>query len=64
MTFIEALKSGRPMRRLSTMYTAPWLYLGERDHFPKHPVWRRIDTGEQVGLNWYDYEAKDWEVMA
>lgn len=67
MTFIEALKSGRPMRRKSGtgIFTRPWVYLGEdtTSSIDNRPVWRRIDTGELIGLHSYDYAADDWEVM-
>lgn len=65
MTFIEALKTGRPMRRQNTVLNrSPWLYLGEMDFYPRRPVWREIETGKEVGLHRFEYEASDWEVMS
>lgn len=29
----------------------------------RHPCWRRIDTGERIGLSREDYQADDWEIM-
>ena len=65
MTFIEALKSGRPMRRPWHTGQSPWLHLGEDSaRFGQTiPGWRRIDTGERTGLARWDYAATDWEVM-
>jgi len=63
MTFIEALKTGRPMRRKWFDSDGPWLYLGGGSVYPNTPCWRRIDTGEIVGLHSYDYIANDWQVM-
>lgn len=65
MTFLEALKTGRPMRRLSTLINEPWLFLGVRirNTYQNMPQWRRTDTGEEVGLHAFDYHADDWEVM-
>jgi hypothetical protein len=62
MTFIEALKTGRPMRRNSG-YHRPWLYLGTDVCHPYTPRWRFINTGEETGLHSFDYTADDWEVM-
>lgn len=67
MTFIEALKTGRPMRRKSNTITfsEPWLYLGLEGDGVSIPVpcWREIKTGVATGLHAYDYIAEDWEVM-
>jgi hypothetical protein len=64
VTFIEALKTGRPMRRKSTVFAPPWLTLGHEKQFGYDvPRWRHIDTGEAIGLHSWDYLADDWEVM-
>jgi len=64
MTFIEALNTGRPIRRASSVVHRPWIHLGEERCMSGNvPRWRRIDTGEAVGLHAYDYQADDWEVM-
>jgi hypothetical protein len=65
MTFLEALKTARPMRRSSQWSYAPqWLHLGhDGGVIEKRPVWRRIDTGSAIGLSYPDYLADDWEVM-
>lgn len=64
MTFLEALRTGRPMRRRIFENTfGPWLYLGESSGMLPQPVWRRIDSGEARGLSKLDYQAEDWEVM-
>lgn len=65
MTFLEALKTGRPIRRRSSWPHAPqWLYLGDDGRIMnQRPCWRRIDTGELVGLSASDYLADDWTVM-
>lgn len=62
MTFIDAVKTGRPMRRKSNTITfsGPWLYLGLEEEGPR---WREIKTGVTTGLHAYDYIAEDWEVM-
>lgn len=60
MTFVEALKTGRPMRR---KMWEKWIFLGTIAYFPKTPRWRVIETGEEAGLHSYDYTASDWEVM-
>jgi hypothetical protein len=65
LTFLEALKSGRPMRRMSQLNSgSPWLFLGTASSAPlASPTWRRIDTGETAALARWDYTAGDWEVM-
>jgi hypothetical protein len=64
MTFIEALSSRRPMRRVSRLSSAPWLFLGRANSEPlAAPTWRRIDTGEATTLAHEDYTADDWEVL-
>ncbi len=63
MTFLEALKTGRPMRRDNYSHDRPWLYLGEETGWPATPCWRQIHDGARVGLHTFDYQATDWEVM-
>lgn len=67
MTFLEALKTRRPMRRTSDFSCdPPWLHLGNSCSGltgRSKPQWRRIDTGAEVGLHIWDYEADDWEVL-
>ncbi len=66
MTFIDALKTGRPMRRKSpvTTYSYPWLYLGKSDKTPySRACWREVETGQLAGLSSSEYIAEDWEVM-
>jgi hypothetical protein len=64
VTFLDALKSERPMRRTSTFGSPPWLTIGEKQSGGgwRHP-WLRLDTGEEVTLTRFDYLAEDWEVM-
>lgn len=64
MTFIEALTTGKPMRRRGTL--APDVYLvlvlGDR---PRFVTWhRQIEgrAGVDVGIARADYLATDWEV--
>lgn len=68
MTFLEALKTGRPIRRnrgCSAAYiTGPWIILGERWVLgQRRDPWLRIDTGEEITLASWDYLADDWAVM-
>ena len=65
MTFIDALKTGRPMRRKTGItYSYPWTYLGKIDTSPDSlPCWREIETGKIIGLFSFDYIAEDWEAM-
>lgn len=66
MTFLEALKSGRPIRRPWTLAESPWLYLGEDSNGLGRTIacWRQIKDGKRIGLFRWDYEADNWEVMA
>lgn len=67
MTFIEALKTGRPMRRksMSASWNGPWLVLGYDgpNETVGTPRWREMDSGKAIGLRRYEYTAEDWEVM-
>lgn len=66
MTFLEALGSGRPMRRKSTtMMTPEWLALGYEgaNDVVGMPCWRQIRSGIKTGLRRTDYEAADWEIL-
>lgn len=66
MTFLEALKTGRPMRRKTSLnWSNPWLTLGYNgpNDTCGTPQWREIASGQAVGLHRYDYTADDWEVM-
>lgn len=76
MTFLEALKTGRPMRRDDTNYEKPWLFLGYEHTLPLGTFeiitstvttsghrWRDIQNGNPTGLSKEDYLADDWEVM-
>lgn len=65
MTFLEALKSGRPMRRKhSTRGHGPYVVLGDTMVYGEHyNPWLRIDTGKEITLARWDYEADDWEIM-
>lgn len=74
LTFLEALKTGKPMRR----GMMPWIWLGaERENveatygvlmtYPPYYdrlQWRSIHTGKPYGLSVEDYTANDWTVMA
>lgn len=61
MTFLEALKAGRPMRRRA--YTeSGWLHLG-CELASTRRAWRWIDTGEIESLDEEDYFGNDWQVM-
>lgn len=65
MTFLEALGSGRPMRRKSLMGTPEWLALGYEgaNDAVGMPCWREVRSGKKIGLHRTDYEALDWEVV-
>lgn len=64
MTFLEALRTGLPMRRKSSPGSL-WLVLGhEKYQGLEVPRWREISTGSAIGLHSWDYTADDWEVMA
>lgn len=64
MTFLEALSTGRPMRRYSRYTTNRWIFLGRESLSPGSlPRWHHIDTGSLTGLSADDYKATDWEVM-
>jgi hypothetical protein len=66
MTFLEALKTGRPMRRRPppSLGYGPWIVIGDtwRGSEQWHP-WIRIDNGKEITLASWDYLAEDWEVM-
>jgi hypothetical protein len=63
MNFLEALRTGLPMRRKCKLF-ASWLILGnEKQHGNEVPRWREIATGSAIGLHSWDYAADDWEVM-
>lgn len=65
MTFLEALGSGRPMRRKPVMTAPEWLALGYTgaNVVVGMPCWREVRTGKVIGLHRWDYEATDWEIM-
>lgn len=67
MNFIEAIKTGRPIRRFregAMAPTGPWIVVGEKYSMGqyRHP-WLRIDTGEEITLAVYDYTAEDWQAQ-
>lgn len=66
MTFLEALKTGRPIRR-TTAVAVPreWISLGYEgtNDIIGTPRWREIMSGKAIGLRGYDYLAEDWEAM-
>jgi hypothetical protein len=50
MTFIEAIKTRRPMKRVNRIDgQGPWIVIGEKYRLGslEHP-WLRIDTGEEL----------------
>ena len=65
MTFLEALGSGRPMRRKSTLTAPEWLALGYEgvNDVVGMPCWREVRSGNRIGLRRMDYEAADWEIL-
>lgn len=70
MNFLDALKSGRPMRRkIGTLAIgtpdAEWLALGYdgANDVVGTPRWREIRSGKAIGLRRADYEAADWETL-
>lgn len=67
MNFLDALAIGRPIRRTASHPNAnpPWLILGAEpgNWTTARPVWRKVITGEVIGLRVGDYLATDWEVM-
>jgi hypothetical protein len=64
LTFIEALKSGRPMRRPWRTALSPWLFLGtEPSVSGPAPRWRSIADGSTASLDREDYLAENWQVM-
>lgn len=65
MTFIEALNTGRPIRRRSDTYTPEWLALGYEgsNDTVGVPRWREVRSGKAIGLRFSDYIADDWEVL-
>lgn len=63
MNFLDAMRTGRPMRR-TDMTGEQWIVLGtERTSAGDTPRWRNMRTGYPIGLWSYDYLADDWEVM-
>ena len=66
MTFVEAIKTGRPMRRRHVTFSLDlWLALGYEgaNSTTGTPRWREVATGRPSGLRSADYLADDWEVM-
>jgi hypothetical protein len=65
MSFLQALASGRPMRRESTMMTPEWLALGYEgtNDVVGMSCWREVRSGNKIGLRRADYEATDWEIL-
>ena len=69
MTFIEALiealRSGRPMKRRGTLLPTLWLRLVMLSP-ENRPMWLVVgpsgDAGPRVGLTRDDYLAEDWEL--
>jgi hypothetical protein len=66
VTFLEAVKQGRPIRRQPSEphFAGPWICIGEKQSLAglRHP-WIRLDTGDEVTLAAFDYLADDWKVM-
>lgn len=63
MTFLEALKTGRPIRRESQWAWCQWRHLGNDGGISKLPMWRALDTGAPLGITREDYLADDWQVL-
>ena len=65
MTFLEAISSGRPMRRRMATGAGEWLALGYDgpNETVGTPRWREVRSGKAIGLRRYDYEATDWEIL-
>lgn len=65
MTFLEALKTGRPIRRRIGTMDAEWLALGYdgANDVVGVPRWREVRSGRTIGLRRSDYEATDWEAL-
>lgn len=80
LTFIDALKRERPMRRARKHWIddasgrrewrdrGPWIWIGEagRDYTNNcaDTPWIRLDNGNRLTLCREDYLADDWEVMS
>jgi hypothetical protein len=66
MTFVEAIKTGRPMRRKSASIVPEWIVLGYdgSNDVVGIPRWRETRSGKLIGLRFSDYTAEDWEVLA
>lgn len=61
LSFIDALKIGRPIKRRSYLY---WITIGERPYGTKlRNPFLRLDTGEETTLAYYDFLVTDWEAM-
>lgn len=65
MNFLQALTSGRPMRRKTSGYSAEWLVLGYEgtNDVVGRPTWRIVRSGVAIGLRRSDSEATDWEIL-
>jgi hypothetical protein len=65
MTFGDAIKSGRPMRRKFWTLEGEWLALGYDgpNDAVGTPRWREVRSGKAVGLRYSDYTATDWEIL-
>lgn len=65
MTFLEAIRSGRPMRRKMSSGDSEWLALGYDgpNDVIGTPRWREVRSGKAIGLRRSDYEASDWEIL-
>jgi hypothetical protein len=65
VTFLEAIASGRPMRRKLPGGGNEWLSLGYHgaNDVVGTPTWREVRSGEATGLRRSDYEATDWETL-
>lgn len=69
MTFLDAIRTKRPMRRRKDGWlTGPWIRqkVLSRDTKPSPDFaepWVRMDKGTQLTLSCEDYTASDWEVQ-
>lgn len=69
MTFLDAVRANRPMRRRIGTSSGPWIAQGalcreDRPHPGFGEPWVRTDTGDQLTLSREDYLADDWEIRS
>jgi hypothetical protein len=79
MNFLEALRAGRPIRRIAWLKHPPvadgkaeamrmvldafWAYPRPVVVHPRESAWIALSTGDPITLRRDDYLASDWETM-